>query len=140
MTFSTSPLTSALGLDRPVLEVMHVGVVSVPAHLPLAAAARAMAEHRVHAVLVVDDTGGPLGWVTSRGMLHNLPRDWGNARAGDAISETLISVAPTDHVARALEAFLASGASHILVRTPNTGRILGVVAESDLLVVLAGEA
>jgi CBS domain-containing protein len=140
MTFSTAPLTGAPGLDRPVSDLMHAGHVSVPASLPLAAAARTMAAHHIHAVLVCDERGAPLGWVTARGMLHNLPREWLGATAGDAISEELITVAPTATIREALEAFLASRASHVLVCSPGDGSVLGVIAESDLLVLLAGDS
>lgn len=140
MTFSTVPLNSAAGLDRPVVDVMHAGHVIVPARLPLAEAARTMAARHVHAVLVEDDHGAPLGWVTTRGMLHNLPRDWAGATAGEAISEKLASVPPTASVHQALEAFLASGASHVLVRSAEDDMVLGVVADSDLLVLLTGSS
>lgn len=139
MTFSTVPLNSAPGLDRPVVDIMHAGHIAVSARLPLAEAARTMATRRVHAVLVVDDHGAPLGWVTARGMLHNLPRDWAGATAGEAISEKLASVRPTSTLRETLGAFLATGASHVLVRSPDDGLVLGVVADSDLLVLLTGD-
>ena len=139
MTFSTVPLNSAPGLDRSVVDVMHAGHITVAARLPLAEAARTMAAGRVHAVLVLDDQGAPLGWVTTRGMLHNLPRDWAGATVGDAISEKLASVSPAATVRETLEAFLATGASHVLVRSPDDGSVLGVIADSDLLVLLAGD-
>lgn len=138
--FTTVPLKAAPGLDRPVLDVMHAGHVTIPARMPLAAAAGLMVTRRVHALLVCDDRGAPLGWVTTHGMLHNLPRDWSVATAGDAISEPLVDVAPDATVRQALDAFLASGASHILVRRPGEALVCGVVAESDLLALLAAPA
>lgn len=92
-----------------------------------------MSEHRVHAVLVVDDAQMPLGWVTSRGMLHNTPRDWRGATAEDAITEPVDLVRPSDTVRQALDAFLASGASHVVVADSRGGPLRGVLAESDLL-------
>ena len=139
MTFSTVPLNSAPGLDRPAADVMHAGHVTVPGRLPLTEAARTLAARHVHAVLVCDDHGAPLGWVTTRGMLHNLPRDWEGATAREAISEQLATVAPTATVRDVLQAFLASGASHVLVRADDDPMVLGVIAESDLLVLLAGD-
>ncbi len=137
MTYSTVPLNSAHGLDRPVQKLMHHGYVTIPAGLPLAVAARTMAARHVHAVLVCDVDGAALGWVTTRGMLHNLPRDWDCATAGEGISESVVSVPPTASVRDALQAFLASGASHILVRDRGDSPLLGVLAESDLLAALA---
>lgn len=131
--YSTVPLLSADTLDTPVSEVMHDGYVAIAATAPLGAAGQLMGERRVHAVLAVDSEERPLGWVTSRGMLHNTPRDWTNATVADAISEPLEFVKPTDSIRVALDAFLASGASHILVAESPTSPPCGVVAESDLL-------
>jgi CBS domain-containing protein len=140
MTLSSVPLTAAPGLDHPVLDVMHVHPVTVPAELPLDAAARQMAAQRIHAVLVVDGRGAPLGWVTTRGMLHNTPRDWAGARVGDAITESVVAVPPTATLRDALQTFLASGASHLLVQKEAGGPVLGLVAESDMVGVLAPPA
>jgi CBS domain-containing protein len=138
--YTTVPLKAAPGLDRPVLDVMHAGHVTIPGRLPLAEAARLMGARRVHALLVCDDRGAPLGWVTAHGMLHNLPRDWDGASVREAITEKLVDVAPEATVRDALDAFLASGASHILVRRPGDDLVCGVVAESDLLELLAARA
>ena len=55
------------------------------------------------------------------------------------LSEKLASVSPAAIVRETLEAFLATGASHVLVRSPDDGSVLGVIADSDLLVLLAGD-
>lgn len=138
MTYSTVPLLSAPGLSRSVRDITHTGHVTVPGHLPLAAAARTMVTRRIHAVLVCDEQGEPLGWVTTRGLLHNLPRDWEGATAKDAISEPLCAVSSTATAREALDAFLAAGASHVLVRDGQ--QIVGVIADSDLLALLADAA
>lgn len=135
--YSTVPLLSAAALRTPVSELMHEGYVAVGAAQPVAAAARLMGQHRIHAVLVVDDEHRPLGWVTSRGMLHNTPRDWTAATAVDAISEPLEIVAPSATLRVALDAFLATGASHVLVADSPMSPPAGVLAESDLLGVIA---
>jgi predicted transcriptional regulator len=136
MTYSTVPLTAG-ALDQRVADLMHEHPVTIPASMPLAAAARQMARRRVHAILVRDEVGGPLGWVTARGLLHNVPRDWAGAAAGDAISEALVTIRDTASAREALEAFAASGASHLLVVGDPGGVVRGVVAESDMLWVLA---
>ncbi len=134
--FSTVPLSSAPGLDRPVLELMHADPIAVPAAMPLDRAVRLMTERHVHAVLVTDDNGVPLGWITARGMLHNYPRDWAGATAGDAITERVESVTPRSTARDALRAMLAVGGSHILVKSAD-GATVGVVSDYDLLTVMA---
>lgn len=134
---STVPVNAAEGLERPVTEISHSGYLALPVDAPLDAVARAMAEKKIHAVLVTDPANGPVGWVTSHGMLHNHPRDWGSgATAGDAITEPVMGVPPTATIGDAIQAFVASGASHIVVTSPS-GQPLGVVADSDLVAFMA---
>ena len=51
-------------------DVMTTGVVTISDAATLEEAVDAMAEHRIHAVLVIGArTGAPLGWVNTRGLL-----------------------------------------------------------------------
>ena len=85
---TTVPFKNAPGLTRHVSNVMHHGFIAVPAGASLAEVVAAMRDNHVHAVLVTGSDGAPLGWVTSRGVLHNHARDWTMAtRAADAITE-----------------------------------------------------
>ncbi len=135
---TTVPFKSAARLGACVTEVMHHGVVSVPASATLADAAAAMRDNRVHAVLVTGTDGGPLGWVTSRGILHNHARDWtAEASAADAITQPAASVAPTATLSDAMTVFVATGASHILVSATLAEPPIGVIADSDLVAFMA---
>lgn len=135
---TTVPFKSAADLGGPVSAVMHHGVVSIPASATLADAAATMRDHAVHAVLVRGSDGGPLGWITSRGILHNHARDWtAEARAVDAMTEPAASVAPTATLEDALVVFIATGATHILVSAAAGEPPLGVVADSDLVAWMA---
>lgn len=138
---TTVPFKAARHLTSPVTDVMHSGVVSLPATATLTDAAVAMRDNKVHAVLVTGSDGGPLGWVTSRGILHNHARDWTTDDcAVDAITHPAASVAPTATVADALTVFVATGASHILVAASAAEPPLGVVADSDLVAFMARQA
>ena len=67
---------------------MTPGCVVISEAASVADAARAMAAHRVHAVLVVGARNGtPLGWITHRGLLGWVGRDRSLARASEAITE-----------------------------------------------------
>ena len=135
---TTVPFTSAGRLGTAVTEVMHHGVVSIPATAALAEAAAAMHDNHVHAVLVTGSDGSPLGWVTSRGILHNHARDWTvKASCADAITQPAASVAPTATLADAMTVFVATSASHILVSDAAGQPPVGVVADSDLVAFMA---
>ena len=57
-------------LEREVAEFMTPCCVVISEAASVADAAKAMAAHRIHAVLVVGRRNGtPLGWVTHRGLL-----------------------------------------------------------------------
>jgi CBS domain-containing protein len=136
--FTTVPFKSAPDLDTPVADVMHHGLIALPATATLADVAAAMRDNNVHAVLVTGTDGGPLGWVTSRGILHNHGRDWTLAvSAADAITQPAASVAPTATLADAMTVFIATGASHILVADSTAGAPIGVLADSDLVAFMA---
>lgn len=141
--FTSVPLQAAAGLDLPVREIMHADPVRIYDHAPVGAAAERMLTRRVHAILVCDEHDAPLGWLTTRGILHNAPRDWDRATAGDAITEPVLTVGPGATVADAVEKMLVGGASHILVRAPtpvlasDPTPVLGVISDFDLLSVLA---
>jgi CBS domain-containing protein len=135
---TTVPFKSAANLDTPVSEVMHHGVITLPSTATLADAAATMRDNHVHAVLVTAADGSPLGWVTSRGILHNHARDWSlGAGAVHAITEPAATVAPTATLADALTVFVATGASHILVADSPVNEPIGVVADSDLVAFIA---
>ena len=135
---TTVPFKSVPGAEAPVTDVMHHGVVALPAKATLADAAAAMRDNKVHAVLITGSDASPLGWVTSRGILHNHAREWTtDASAVDAITHAAASVAPTATVADALTVFVATGASHILVGAGATEPPLGVIADSDLVAFMA---
>jgi signal-transduction protein with cAMP-binding, CBS, and nucleotidyltransferase domain len=98
----------------------------------------AVRDGKVHAVLITGTDGGPLGWVTSRGILHNYGRDRTVAvSAADAITQPAASVAPTATLADAMTVFVATGASHILVGAAAGQPPVGVLAASDLVAFMA---
>ena len=135
---TTVPFKTVAGLDKPVSEIMHHGFVSLPATATLAEVAAAMRDHKVHAVLITGTDGTPLGWVTSRGILHNHARDWTIATsAADSITEPAASVATTATLGDALTVFIATGASRILVSSATIGAPIGVIADSDLVAFMA---
>jgi signal-transduction protein with cAMP-binding, CBS, and nucleotidyltransferase domain len=135
---TTVPFKSVEGLDRPVTDVMHHGVVALPASATLADAAAAMRDNKVHAVLVTGTDRSPLGWVTSRGILHNHALDWtADSSAVAAITQPAASVAPTATIADAMTVFVATGASHILVASTANEPPVGVIADSDLVAFMA---
>ena len=124
--------TDAL-LDREVAEFMTPGCVVVSQAASVADAARAMAAHRVHAVLVVGARNGtPLGWVTHRGLLGWIGRDRTLVRASEAITEEVRAIPAHESLRTALYALSLSGTTRLLVRSKPNALPEGVLSDYDL--------
>jgi CBS domain-containing protein len=127
-------------LETPVRTIMRPGVICVSDDASLLQAKRALVRHGVHAILVVAQDGGrPLGWVTDRGLLSWLEHDLALIQAGQAITEPATFLEPGASAREALDELKRPGVSHLLVaRTPG-GPPQGVVAALDLVELVAGE-
>ena len=116
-----------------VSDIMKSGVISISETTSLKATARVMREHRVHGVLVVADDGELLGWVTARGVLRHRESDWRRLKAGEAISEPCISIAPSASVTSAIDALLDADVTRLVVLRPGSRTPDGVVSDADLV-------
>jgi CBS domain-containing protein len=124
--------TDAL-LDREVSDFMTPGCVTISEAASVADAAKAMAAHRVHAVLVVGARNGtPLGWVTHRGMLGWIGRDRSLPRATEAITEQVRAIPSHASLRSALYALSLSGTTRLLVRNQPNQLPEGVLSDFDL--------
>jgi CBS domain-containing protein len=124
--------SGALALEAQ--DVMTPGVVTVCDDATLGDAVDAMADHRIHAVLVVDrESGTPLGWITARGLLAKVGCDPGMA-AGDAVDEQARSIEPDATLRAAIYALALPGVTRLLVRTRGEAVPAGVITDYDLTV------
>lgn len=120
-------------LDSEVAALMTPGCVVISEAASVADAAKAMAAHRVHAVLVVGARNGtPLGWVTHRGLLGWIGRDRSLARASEAITEQVRAIPAHESVRTALYALSLSGTTRLLVRSRPNELPEGVLSDFDL--------
>lgn len=120
-------------LERQVADVMTPGCVVISQAASVADAARALAAHRVHAVLVVGARNGtPLGWVTHRGLLGWVGRDRSLAPASDAITEQARAIPARASVQTALYALSLGGTTRLLVRSKPNQLPEGVLSDFDL--------
>jgi CBS domain-containing protein len=126
-------------LEREVAEFMTPGCVVISEAASVADAARAMAAHRVHAVLVVGARNGtPLGWITHRGLLGWIGRDRRLARAPEAITEQVRAIPAHESVRTALYALSLSGTTRLLVRSRPNSQPEGVLSDFDLAIAAGG--
>jgi CBS domain-containing protein len=120
-------------LDREVAEFMTPGCVVISEAASVSDAAKAMAAHRIHAILVVGALNGtPLGWITHRGLLAWIGRDRNLARATEAITEQVTAIPAHESIRTALYALSTAGTTRLLVRSRPNALPEGVLSDFDL--------
>jgi CBS domain-containing protein len=121
-------------LDTPVRDFMSPGVLTLVEDASLGHVLHAMRCHRVHAVVVSGrETGAPLGWVTTRGLLAWIDRDHSLAVARDAITEPAVTIEPAATIREAVALLTREHVGRLLVAHRPDTMPEGVVAELDLL-------
>jgi CBS domain-containing protein len=126
-------------LDRSVASVMRHGVVSIAEDASLISVARAMRDHRVHAILIEQrSTGRPLGWAKADTLLSwmNMRSSW--VHAHQAITERVSTIEPTATVRDAISALLRPGTSRLLVCSGDDCAGEGVLTHLDVIEMLTG--
>ena len=128
-----SGMTSNDLLNHEVAEFMTPGCVVISEAASVADAAKALAKHRVHAVLIVGARNGtPLGWVTHRGLLAWIGRDRNLPRATEAITEPVRAIPAHESLRMAVHALSLSGTTRLLVRSRPNELPEGVISDFDL--------
>jgi CBS domain-containing protein len=136
---NTQERTSTAAFDAPVRQIMRHGVVSIVGDALLESVFHAMAEHRVHAVLIEErTTGRPLGWVTAQSLLSWMNLEPGETHAHQAITERVITIPPTAPVREAVAALSRGGTSRLLVCAEGAQAGEGVVTPLDIVALRAG--
>jgi predicted transcriptional regulator len=125
-------------LDTSVRDIMRPGVIVIADDASVGQAQRALLSHEVHAVLVLErDSGRALGWVTSRGLLPWCDRDTGLANARDAVNEPAVLIEPSATAREAINALETADATRLLVARSAGSLPEGVIADVDLLRLVA---
>ncbi|HEY8735816.1 MAG TPA: CBS domain-containing protein [Candidatus Dormibacteraeota bacterium] len=120
-------------------EVMTTDVVHVLADTPFKECVDMVGLHRIGALPVVDGSGRLLGILSESDLLRKEEVKGGNAEprgsartAGEAMTRTVVTVAPGTAVAQAARLMHRSSVRHLPV-TDGGGRLIGIVARGDLL-------
>lgn len=121
-------------LDSHVRSIMRAGVISVPGDASVRQVQRAIVEHGVHAVLVVNvRTSEPLGWATTRGVLEGSLGDAALLPASGAVTERVETIAPNATAEDALRRMVERGAARLLVCRHPGAPPEGVITDMDLI-------
>lgn len=109
-------------------------IVSAAPADTVAAIARLLTEHRIGAVLVVEEDGRPVGILSERDIVRAIARDGASALsrpASDLMTRELITGRPTDTVADLMAVMTDRRIRHIPIL--EEGRIVGVISIGDVV-------
>lgn len=109
-------------------------IVSAAPADTVAAIARLLTEHRIGAVLVVEEDGRPVGILSERDIVRAIARDGASALsrpASDLMTRELITGQPTDTVADLMAVMTDRRIRHIPIL--EEGRIVGVISIGDVV-------
>ena len=130
-----------------VADAMHHGVMACDPEATVTEVARMMATHHVHCITVVGvstgESGETLSWgvISDRELLAAGLAGENGQSARSLASHHVLTVEPATPLREAGEIMLTTGASHLLVISPDTQHPVGVVSTLDIAGVLAwGEA
>ncbi len=126
-----------------VADAMRSGIFSCPADARLREAARTMAMHHVHTVVVSDPLdGSPLGTLSDSTLVAALlDSDGDGQRLGELADRDLFMISANQPLVAAAELMRERGIAHLLVRDPESGRPTGMLSTLDVAGILAwGEA
>ena len=133
----TEPATAGIAVG----DVMHRGVLTCGQDESLLVVAELMADHRVHAVVVTDDTddAGALWGVVSDLDLAAAAsvRDLAEQTAGATAATAALTIRSDETLRRATQLMLEHGMTHLVVVDGDALRPVGVLSTLDVARALA---
>ena len=140
MTTLPSPSSPAdvLGRTR-VRDAMQLGLFHCEPDDNAAAVARTMAEQSIHSVVVAgivrrDHAGDRLAWgiVSDLDMVRAMRPGSEEATAAEMAGTEIVTVAPYESLAQAVQLMDEHETAHLVVVSPDTGRPVGMLSTLDV--------
>jgi CBS domain-containing protein len=126
------PLVPA-GRDRPVAAVMHRGVVSCVEDAAALTAARMMAAHRIHAVVVVNRDGNCVSVIGTGDVVRAAQDGSLQFALSRAIGRPPVLVDPTTPLRRAIQLMHRHDVDHVVVTQRARSKPIGVLSILDAI-------
>jgi len=127
------------GSDRvlfttPVRDLAAREVVTARTNVSLMDAARLMSAHRAGALVIVDETGGPIGIITNTDLRDKAMacRKDPSCQVADIMSAPLISIDGRDFCFEAVLKMVSHNVHHLAVT--DAGRLTGIISSRDFMV------
>jgi CBS domain-containing protein len=115
-----------------VADAMHTGLITCPAHATVNEIAQAMAQARIHCVIVADGDGRrPWAVVSDLDLMGALVAG-GDAPAASLAATEVVTVVPATPLTEAARMMAEHGTGHLVVMDPGTAHPIGVVSTLDI--------
>jgi CBS domain-containing protein len=117
-----------------ILKEKGAEVYAVAESATLKEAAELLDNHRIGAMVVLDDAGGLIGVLSERDIVRNIARMGGLAlkcQVGDVMTRHVVTARPRETIEKAMDRMTDRRIRHLPV--VEGGRLLGVVSIGDLV-------
>lgn len=138
------PEEPATGAPPSVREVMHTGVIEVPAQATIGEIAARMTERHIHCVVVSGLAAGPdslaeVGWgiVSDIDLMRAIATEREGASAGTIAATDAPVIGPDESVIRAAQLMAEHETAHLLVAADGDDYPLGIVSTLDVAAAVA---
>jgi len=125
----------ALQMHNRISELMNSPVLTCPTNTTVRQAAQAMSQRRVGSIIVVDESGGPLGVVTDTDMRSRVLAQGLSAYTpvNQIMSSPVRTLSPRAFAFEAMLEMTRQGVHHMVVADGN--RLLGMVSDHDIKII-----
>jgi crotonyl-CoA carboxylase/reductase len=129
----------------PVSELMTQGVITCAAGASISEAARLMLEHRIHALVVLDESGDAVGVISQTDLVLAYQGrtifEIGSLTAGAIMTPELISCEPDTPLSEAITRMTRASINRLVVveRQDGRRRPMGVISMTDIVRRMLGE-
>jgi CBS domain-containing protein len=121
--------------QRTVGDLMHKGVIACGPDTLMSEVVRIVNDTSVHAIIVMDDHGSPIGMVSHMDIIRLYGEDLSEHRAKDAMSGPVITIESGEPASRGVGLMVSHGVERLLVVETETGQHtpVGMLSTTDLV-------
>lgn len=117
-----------------VREMMSSPVVTVQETDSIEVASKLMKNHEIGSIVIVDDTGRPLGMLTERDIVIRVTaenRIPSSVQVKQVMSRPLVTISPSDNIETAAKKMNSSSVRRLAVM--EKGQLVGIVSSKDIV-------
>jgi crotonyl-CoA carboxylase/reductase len=120
---------------KTVSDLMHKGVIACGPETLMSEVVRIVNDTSVHAIVVMDDDGNPIGTVSHMDIIRFYGRDLSEHQARDAMSGPVIAIESDEAAAQGVALMVAHGVERLLVVETEAGKAtpVGMLSTTDLV-------